>query len=78
MIVIHKKLDAGRFKLPRATQPGEQHLLVSDAILPGSGSPRTAPAAPQSRALELGRGVASLFITDNGTAALITAPPAHR
>ena len=31
-IVVHKKLDAGRFELPRATQPGEQHLLVSDAI----------------------------------------------
>lgn len=27
-----KKLDTGRFELPRATQPGEQHLLVSDAI----------------------------------------------
>jgi transposase len=31
-IVIHKKLDAGKFELPRATSPGEQHLLVSDAI----------------------------------------------
>lgn len=31
-IVVHKKLDAGRFELPRATQPGEQHLVVSDAI----------------------------------------------
>ncbi len=31
-VVIHKKLDAGRFELPRATRPGEQHLLVSDAI----------------------------------------------
>jgi transposase len=31
-IVIHKKLDAGRFELPRATAPGEQHLRVSDAI----------------------------------------------
>ena len=29
VIVVHKKLDAGRFELPRATQPGE--LLVSDA-----------------------------------------------
>ncbi len=35
MIVIHKKLDAGWFELPRATQPGEQHLLVSDAIFTG-------------------------------------------
>jgi len=32
MIVIHKKLDAGKFELPRATRVGEQHLLVSDAI----------------------------------------------
>ena len=32
VIVLHKKLDAGRFELPRATRPGEQHLLVSDAI----------------------------------------------
>lgn len=31
-IVIHKKLDAGWFELPRATTPGEQHLLVSDAM----------------------------------------------
>lgn len=31
-IVVHKKLDAGRFELPRPTRSGEQHLLVSDAI----------------------------------------------
>lgn len=31
-IVVHKKLDAGKFELPRATEPGQQHLLVSDAI----------------------------------------------
>lgn len=31
-IVVHKKLDAGRFELPRATGSGEQHVLVSDAI----------------------------------------------
>ncbi len=31
-IVIHKKLDAGRFELPRATAPTDQHVLVSDAI----------------------------------------------
>ncbi len=31
-IVIHKKLDAGRFELPRSTAPGEQHLQISDAI----------------------------------------------
>ena len=31
-IVIHKKLDAGRFELPRATLPGELHLRISDAM----------------------------------------------
>ena len=31
-IVIHKKLDAGRFELPRATTPGELHLRISDAM----------------------------------------------
>jgi transposase len=31
-IVVHKKLDAGRFELPRSTAIGEQHLRVSDAI----------------------------------------------
>lgn len=31
-IVIHKKLDAGRFELPRATSPGELHLRISDAM----------------------------------------------
>ena len=31
-IVVHKKLDAGRFELPRASGTGEQHVLVSDAI----------------------------------------------
>ena len=31
-IVIHKRLDAGRFELPRAASPGEQHLRVSDAM----------------------------------------------
>ncbi len=32
MIVIHKKLDAGKFELPRATAAGQHHLIVSDAI----------------------------------------------
>ena len=31
-IVSHKKLDAGRFELPRATSPGELHLRISDAM----------------------------------------------
>jgi len=29
---VHKKLDGGRFELPRATGTGERHVLVSDAI----------------------------------------------
>ena len=32
-IVIHKKLDAGRFELPKPTCVGEQQVMVSDALL---------------------------------------------
>jgi transposase len=32
VIVIHKRLDAGRFELPKATRAGDQHVIVSDAI----------------------------------------------
>src|SRR3954463_13604266 len=32
-IVVHKKLDAGKFELPRATTPGEQLLMVRYAIV---------------------------------------------
>jgi len=32
VIVIHKKLDAGKFELPKATRAGDQHVIVSDAI----------------------------------------------
>ena len=32
VIVIHKKLDAGKFELPRPTREGDQHVMVSDAI----------------------------------------------
>jgi hypothetical protein len=46
-IVVHKKLDAGKFELPRATSPGEQHLLVSDAISP-SGGTSNAESGPAS------------------------------
>ena len=31
-IVVHKKLDAGKFELPQATRVGDQHVIVSDAI----------------------------------------------
>jgi len=29
---VHKKLDAGKFELPKATRVGDQHVVVSDAI----------------------------------------------
>ena len=32
-IVIYKKLDAGKFELPKPTCVGEQQVMVSDAIL---------------------------------------------
>lgn len=32
VIVIHKKLDAGKFELPKATCAGDQHVVVSDAM----------------------------------------------
>ena len=32
VILIQKRLDAGRFELPKATAVGEQHIIVSDAI----------------------------------------------
>ena len=49
VIVIHKKLDAGRFELPRATRPGEHHLVVSDAIFEViyQGVSVTPPRAPR-------------------------------
>ena len=31
-IVVHKKLDAGIFELPKPTRIGDQHVIVSDAI----------------------------------------------
>lgn len=32
VIVVHKKLDAGKFELPRPTRESDQHVVVSDAI----------------------------------------------
>jgi len=32
VIIVHKKLDAGKFELPKATRTGDQHVIVSDAI----------------------------------------------
>ena len=31
-IMVHKKLDAGKFELPKPTRDGNQHVIVSDAI----------------------------------------------
>jgi len=31
-ILIHKRLDAGKFELPKATRVGDHHVVVSDAI----------------------------------------------
>lgn len=31
-IIVHKKLDAGKFELPKATRVDDQHVIVSDAI----------------------------------------------
>jgi|SRR6188768_2169017 len=32
VVVIHKRLDAGKFELPRATRVGDHHVVLSDAI----------------------------------------------
>lgn len=32
VIVVHKRLMRGRFELPAATQCGQQHVVVSDAL----------------------------------------------
>ena len=32
VIVVHKKLDAGKFEMPKTTRVGDQHVIVSDAI----------------------------------------------
>jgi transposase len=32
VVLIHKRLDAGKFELPRPTSHGEQHVIISDAL----------------------------------------------
>jgi transposase len=32
VIVVHKKLDAGKFEIPKAVSVDDQHVIVSDAI----------------------------------------------
>jgi len=31
-IIVHEKLDAGKFELPKPTRVGDQHVILSDAI----------------------------------------------
>ena len=51
-ILIHKKLDSGKFELPRPTSPGEQHVLVSDAIFEViHKGVAVAPRAPRRRTI---------------------------
>ena len=50
VIVVNKKLDAGRFELPRPTCVGEQQVMVSDAIFEVIyKGVRIAPKAPRRR-----------------------------
>ena len=49
-VVIHKKLDAGRFELPKPTCVGEQQVMVSDAIFDVIyKGVRVTPKAPRRR-----------------------------
>jgi transposase len=48
-IVVHKKLDAGRFDMPTPTQQGEQHVIVSDAIFDVIFAGVSIPARPRRR-----------------------------
>ncbi len=49
-IVVHKKLDAGKFELPNTTRVGDQHVIVSDAIFAViSKGVATAPKAKRRR-----------------------------
>ena len=32
VVLLYKRLDIGKFEMPRATQSGEQHVVVSDAL----------------------------------------------
>jgi len=31
-IIVHKKLDSGKFEMPKPASVGDQHVIVSDAI----------------------------------------------
>ena len=50
VVLVHKKLDAGKFSLPRPSRAGDQHVMVSDAIFDVifKGVPTT-PKAPRRR-----------------------------
>lgn len=32
VVLVHQKLDLGKFEMPKATRVGDQHIVVSDAI----------------------------------------------
>jgi len=50
VILVHKKLDAGRFELPKATRSEDQHVIVSDAIFEViHKGVATAPKKPRKR-----------------------------
>ena len=51
VVLVHKKLDAGKFSLPRPTRAGDQHVVVSDAIFDAifKGVPTTPRFAPRRR-----------------------------
>ena len=49
-ILVHKKLDAGKFELPKATRVEDQHVIVSDAIFEViHKGVATAPKKPRKR-----------------------------
>jgi transposase len=50
-VLRYKKLDAGKFSLPRPTRAGDQHVVVSDAIFDAifKGVPTTPRSAPRRR-----------------------------
>lgn len=46
-IVVHKKLDAGKFELPKPVRIDDQHVIVSDAIF--EVIYKGVPASPKAR-----------------------------
>jgi len=49
-VLVHKKLDVGKFELPKATRVEDQHVIVSDAIFEViHKGVATAPKKPRKR-----------------------------